>query len=88
MKVANNAGEFQNNLKSRANEMAESVNKQLAIMTNEYWEAITELQEMKDDGDFSSKWEYLPLVKKVSQLGLALEQMGKAYSAINTVRCI
>ena len=88
MKVANNSEEFLTNFKAQTNEMAENVNKQLEVMENEYFEALSEFQEMKNDEDFISRWDYYPLIRKISQLGLAVEKMGKAYSAINSARCI
>lgn len=49
-----------------------------------YWSMHQEMSQKT----FSSPTEQIEAVKKLSQLGLAMAEAEKAYSAINKVRCI
>ena len=48
-----------------------------------YWDYSKELQE----SSFSSHWEQMEAIRKLSQLGLAVHAAGEAYKAINQARC-
>ena len=70
-------------LKETMTKEAERLFKQLEDLRKSYWESLQELQTT----GYSSKWEQMDDIRKVSQLGLAVVAIGKAYSALNAVRC-
>ena len=49
----------------------------------EYAQAIKTLQ----DTDYQSHWDMMPDIRRVSLLGLAVVDLGKAYSEMNSARC-
>ena len=55
----------------------------LKELQSSYWEYTKELQE----SSFSSQWEQMEAIRKLSQLGLAVHAAGEAYKAINKARC-
>lgn len=75
--------EIANQIQTVAKSMADNANEQLQKLQQEYWDASNDLNEAK----FSSRFEQIEAIKKLSQLGLALDASAKAYSAINTARC-
>lgn len=75
--------ETANQIQTVAKTMADNANEQLQKLQQEYWIASNDLNEAK----FSSRFEQIEAIKKLSQLGLALDASAKAYSAINIARC-
>ena len=75
--------ETANQIQTVAKSMAEDANEQLQKLQTQYWIASNNLNEAK----FSSRFEQIEAIKKLSQLGLALDASAKAYSAINIARC-
>lgn len=75
--------EIANQIQTVAKSMADNANEQLQKLQQEYWDASNDLNEAK----FSSRFEQIEAIKKLSQLGLALDASAKAYSAINIARC-
>jgi len=72
-----------NQIKNVAKTMADDANDQLQKLQQQYWIASNDLNEAK----FASRFEQIEAIKKLSQLGLALDASAKAYSAINLTRC-
>jgi len=72
-----------NQIKNVAKTMADDANDQLQKLQHQYWIASNDLNEAK----FASRFEQIEAIKKLSQLGLALDASAKAYSAINLTRC-
>ena len=70
-------------LKTDGKEQAEILLEQLETVRGQYFAALKELQ----NTSYTSQWEQMPDIRKVSQLGLAVVELGKAYSAMNSVRC-
>lgn len=79
----NMKNEIANQIQTVAKSMADNANEQLQKLQQEYWIASNDLNEAK----FSSRFEQIEAIKKLSQLGLALDASAKAYSAINIARC-
>lgn len=52
-------------------------------LSKEYWR----LHKLVETESFSSRWDQMDAIRKLSQLGLALHASGEALSAINLVRC-
>ncbi len=76
--------ELDQQIKGGAFPLAESQNDVLEALSKKYWEASNELV----NANFSSRWDQMRAIRKLSQLGLALHSAGEAYSAINIARCI
>ena len=72
-----------NEIQDIAKAMTQNANDQLQDLQSQYWKASDNLREAK----FSSRFEQIEAIKKLSQLGLALDASAKAYSAINVARC-
>lgn len=72
-----------NEIQDIAKSMTQNANDQLQDLQSQYWKASDNLREAK----FASRWEQIEAIKKLSQLGLALDASAKAYSAINIARC-
>ena len=72
-----------NEIQDIAKSMTQNANDQLQDLHSQYWIASDNLREAK----FSSRFEQIEAIKKLSQLGLALDASAKAYSAINVARC-
>ena len=75
--------ETTNQIQTVAKSMAEDANEQLQKLQTQYWIASNDLNEAK----FASRFEQIEAIKKLSQLGLALDASAKAYTAINIARC-
>ena len=75
--------ETANQIQNVAKTMADDANEQLQKLQQQYWIASNDLKEAK----FASRFEQIEAIKKLSQLGLALDASAKAYSAINIARC-
>lgn len=80
----NKNDELDTQIKGGAFPLAESQNEVLEALSKKYWEASSELSK----SNFSSRWDQMRAIRKLSQLGLALHSAGEAYSAINIARCI
>jgi len=52
-----------------ANSMTQNSNDQLQDLQSQYWKASDNLRETK----FASRWEQIEAIRKLSQLGLALD---------------
>ena len=79
----NMKNEIANQIQTVAKSMADNANEQLRKLQQEYWDASNDLNEAK----FASRFEQIEAIRKLSQLGLALDASAKAYSAINIARC-
>lgn len=75
--------ETANQIQTVAKSMADNANEQLQNLQFQYWIASKEL----NDAKFASRFEQIEAIKKLSQLGLALDASAKAYTAINIARC-
>jgi|11_taG_2_1085331.scaffolds.fasta_scaffold82033_2 excinuclease UvrABC nuclease subunit len=72
-----------NQIQDTAKALTDNANEQLQTLQTEYWIASNNLNEAK----FASRFEQIEAIKKLSQLGLALDATAKAYKAINIARC-
>ena len=70
-------------IQDTAKVLTDNANEQLQTLQTEYWNALTEVTNAK----FASRFEQIEAIKKLSQLGLALDASAKAYKAINIARC-
>ncbi len=71
-------------IQDTAKALTDNANEQLQKLQQQYWIASNNLNEAK----FASRFEQIEAIKKLSQLGLALDASAKAYKAINIARCI
>lgn len=72
-----------NEIQDIAKSITQNANDQLQDLQSQYWKASDNLREAK----FASRFEQIQAIKKLSQLGLALDASARAYNAINTARC-
>ena len=72
-----------NEIQDIAKSMTQNANDQLQDLQSQYWKASDNFREAK----FASRFEQIEAIKKLSQLGLALDASAKAYNAINVARC-
>lgn len=70
-------------IKNKCKDYADAAMDNIDTLKAAYWDYSKEIQETS----FSSHWEQMKAIRKLSQLGLALHAAGDAYSAINTARC-
>ena len=70
-------------IKNAADLLRDTAEDNLKALQNAYWSAHKDLA----DSSFTSRWEQMNAIRKLSQLGLALHAAGEAYKAINTARC-
>ena len=70
-------------LKSNIASPRKMVFDQLTEMRSEYFAALERLSKQA----YISQWDQMDDIRKVSQMGLAIVEMGKAYSALNAVYC-
>ncbi len=71
-------------IRTLALDLTDNANEQLMSLQSQYWKASDSLSEAK----FASRVEQIEAIRKLSQLGLALDASAKAYKAINTTRNI
>lgn len=62
---------------------ADRLREELDHAKAKYWELHKQIAEES----FPSQWEQLDAIRRLSQLGLALHSLGKAYSAMSSGRC-
>ena len=70
-------------IQSQANALADSARTQLTALETAYWTAHKALAETS----YRTSRDQREAMRKLSQLGLAVHEAGKAYSAISLVRC-
>jgi len=70
-------------IKHQASTEADALMDQFRKSQREYAKAIKTLQ----DTDYQTHWDMMPDIRRVSLLGLAVVDLGKAYSAMNAARC-
>ena len=70
-------------IKTGCESFANKAMEHLKELQNTYWDYSKELQE----SSFSSHWEQMEAIRKLSQLGLAVHAAGEAYRAMNKARC-
>ena len=70
-------------IKDKASNEADVLMTQFKNAQVEYATAIKTLQ----DTDYLTHWDMMPDIRRVSLLGLAVVDLGKAYSAMNAARC-
>ena len=70
-------------IKNKCCAYAQAAMDNIDTLKEAYWDYSKELQ----DTNFSSQWEQMKAIRKLSQLGLALHAAGESYSAINKARC-
>ena len=71
-------------IKNTADLLRDTAEDNLQALQNAYWAASKELA----DSSFTTRWDQMKAIRKLSQLGLALHAAGEALSAINEARCI
>jgi hypothetical protein len=72
-----------NEIKAGCEGFADKAMKNLGELQSTYWDYSKQLQE----ASFSSSWEQMEAIRKLSQLGLAVHAAGEAYQAINKASC-
>jgi cell division septum initiation protein DivIVA len=78
-----NRDNLNNEIKAECERFASKALVNLKELQSSYWDYSKELQ----DASFSSHWEQIEAISKLSQLGLAVHAAGEAYKAMNKARC-
>lgn len=75
---------MQETTRTIADTSREILNTELRRIEKEYWKLFRQLGKE----EFPSRWESLQAIKELSELGIAMHELGKAYSSMNTAACI
>jgi len=83
-KIMNDINKLSNQIKGQAEFEADALMAMFVKTQDQLDDAIKTMQET----DYLSHWYKMDDIRRISQLGLAVVQLGEAYSAMNRVGCI